>query len=101
MVTDHSEAKRLLDLIRSSCRGVNEPLADVCRVFNAATHDGVSMGKYSKLLGDAISSMIVTNEERDIDSLFSPGATTALRDAFEGLDDFELVAFLAIVDSEK
>jgi superfamily II DNA or RNA helicase len=101
VVTDHSDAKRLLDLIRSSCRGVDEPLAVVCRVFNTATHDGASMGHYSKLLGDAISSMIAANEERDIDSLFSPGATTALKDAFEGLDDFELVAFLAIVDFAK
>jgi hypothetical protein len=98
VVADHMEAKRLLDLVRASCKGVNQPLAEVCRVFNKATDDGAEMGHYSRLLGDAIASMIAVNEERDIDSLFSPGGTTALRDAFAGLDDFELIAFLAIVD---
>jgi superfamily II DNA or RNA helicase len=98
VVADHMEAKRLLDLVRASCKGVNQPLAEVCRVFNQATDDGAEMGHYSRLLGDAIASMIEVNEERDIDSLFTPGGTTALRDAFAGLDDFELIAFLAIVD---
>ena len=101
VVADHTEAKRLLDLVRSSCRGGHEPLVDVCRIFNAATGDGAAMGEYSRLLGDAIGSMIAANEDKDIDSLFSPGGTTALRDAFEGLDDFELIAFLAIVDAEN
>jgi hypothetical protein len=101
VVADHTEAKRLLDLIRVSCKDHTEPIITVCNVFNTATNDGSAMQHYSTLLGDAIASMIVANEERDIDSLFSNGATTALRDAFEGLDDFELIAFLAIVDSPK
>jgi hypothetical protein len=101
VISDHTEAKRLLDLVRASCRGCSAPIADVCRVFNAATHDGSEMSQYSRLLGDAIASMIITNEERDIDSLFTPGGTTGLRDAFAGLDDFELVAFLAIVEPES
>lgn len=97
VIADHTEAKRLLDLVRSSCKGRTDPLLAVCRAFNSSTADGASMGHYSTLLGEAIASMIATNEERDIDSLFTPGGTTALRDAFTGLDDFELVAFLAIV----
>ena len=39
-------------------------------------------------------------EQRDIDSLFSGAKTTALQQSFEGLDDFELIAFLAIVEPE-
>ena len=101
VISDHTEAKRLLDLVRASCRGSSSPIADVCRVFNAATQDGSDMDLYSQLLGDAIASMISTNEERDIDSLFTPGGTTALRDAFAGLDDFELVAFLAVVAPDR
>jgi hypothetical protein len=98
VLVDHMEAKRLLDLVRASCRGLSEPLAKMCRMFNESTADGTDMSHYSRLLGYAIASMITANEEKDIDSLFSPGGTTALRDAFEGLDDFELIAFLAIVD---
>ncbi len=42
--------------------------------------------------------MIDVTEERDVDSLFSPGHTTALVQTIAGLDDFELIAFLAIVE---
>ena len=42
--------------------------------------------------------MIEVTEEQDVDSLFTHGPTTALTQAISGLDDFELVAFLAIVD---
>jgi hypothetical protein len=42
--------------------------------------------------------MIDVTDERDVDSLFTPGPTTALTQVIGGLDDFELIAFLAIVD---
>ena len=54
------------------------------------------MGAYSALLTDAIRSMIELKEEKDLDSLFSGGRTTALVDTIAGLDDFELVAFLVL-----
>ena len=57
------------------------------------------MNHYSGLLTAAIRSMIDINHERDLDSLFSGGYTTALTQTMHGLDDFELVAFLAIVES--
>jgi len=43
--------------------------------------------------------MIEVNEERDVDSLFTGGHTTALTETISGLDDFELIAFLAIIES--
>ena len=54
------------------------------------------MDKYSKLLEDAIKSIINVNEESDIDSLFSAGGTTALMKSIKGLDDFELISFVVI-----
>ena len=50
----------------------------------------------SALLSAAIRSMIEVKEEKDIDSLFSGGRTTALVHTIAGLDDFELIAFLVI-----
>jgi hypothetical protein len=41
--------------------------------------------------------MIDFTEEHDLDSLFTAGRTTALAQTIGGLDDFELIAFLAIV----
>ena len=98
VIADHTEVKHLLDLVRAACRNRDEPAWAVCRVFNAVTHDGADMGQYSYLLTEAIRSMIDVTEGRDVDSLFSAGRTTALIQTIAGLDDFELIAFLAIVE---
>lgn len=101
VIADHTEVKHMLDLIRAGCRVHDEPVADVCRIFNAATLEGDDMSRYSNLLTHAIRSMIDVTEERDLDSLFTVGPTTALTQSIAGLDDFELIAFLAIVDPAK
>jgi len=97
VIADHTEVKYLLDLVRAGCRNHDEPVSEVCRIFNEATNDGADMAKYSDLLGAAIRSMIDVTDDQDLDSLFTPGATTALTQSIGGLDDFELIAFLAIV----
>jgi len=96
VIANHSEIKRLLDLIRSTCKGQSEPLAKVCRLFNERTDDGRDMQAYSSLLKDAISSIIDLNEDKDIDTLFSGEKTTALVDTIAGLDGFELINFLIV-----
>jgi len=101
VVTDHTEVKQLLDLVRASCQGAVEPIPAAYHAFNRATSEGAEMGVYSNLLTEAINSLIGVTEQRDIDSLFSGTKTTALQQTFEGLDDFELIAFLAIVDPEE
>ena len=96
VIHDHSEVKRLLDLVRSCCKGQAQPVPDACRLFNRETVDGRKMQVYSDLLGKTIRSMIAVKEEKDIDSLFSGGRTTALVNTIAGLDDFELITFLVI-----
>jgi hypothetical protein len=97
VIADHTEVKYLLDLVRAGCRNHDEPLGELCRIFNEATDDGADMSRYSHLLGAAIRSMIEVTDDQDLDSLFTPGATTALTQNIGGLDDFELIAFLAVV----
>lgn len=98
VVVNHTEVKKLLDLVRNSCKGLDKPVLDVCNTFNEETEDGKNMKKYSDLLGQSIRSMIDVKEERDIDSLFSGGRTTALENNISGLDDFELITFLVVKD---
>jgi hypothetical protein len=97
VIADHTEVKHLLDLIRAGCRTHDEPVAEVCRVFNTVTRDGADMTRYSELLTTAIRSMIAVTDEQDLDSLFTSGATSALTQSIGGLDEFELIAFLAVV----
>ena len=96
IISDHTEAKRLLDLARTACKNRDQPIAEAYQPFNLATDDGRDMHVYSALLDRAIRSMRQVKEEKDIDSLFSGGRTTALVDTIGGLDDFELITFIVI-----
>ena len=54
------------------------------------------MEQYSDLLNAAVRSMVEVKEQKDLDSLFSTGPTTALVGEVAGLDDFELIAFIVV-----
>jgi ERCC4-related helicase len=96
MLCDHLSPKKLLDTMRHVCKGKHEPVKELCKQFNRETKDGKDMRHYSDLLQQAINSIIEVKAESDIDSLFSPGETTALQGDVKGLDDFELITFLVI-----
>lgn len=96
IICDYLNPKKLLDIMRLSCRGKSEPIKEVYQKFNDETNDGRDMTDMSCLLSDAITSIIDTKEESDIDSLFKVGGTSALLSAVSGLDDFELICFLVV-----
>lgn len=54
------------------------------------------MRELSRLLGQAITSIIEVKEESDIDSFLSGGQISFLDDKIKGLDDFELICFLVV-----
>lgn len=97
VICDYLNPKRLLDDMRLLCRGKDEPITQLCKVFNKETDDGRKMKAVSKLLSDSINSIINVKEENDIDSLFKAGGTTALMSEISGLEDFELVSFLVVL----
>jgi uncharacterized membrane protein len=101
VIHDHTEVKRLLDLVRTLLQGASQPIPGACRLFNKETADGRQMQVYSDLLGKAIRSMIEVKEEKDLDSLFTGGKTTALVNTIAGLDDFELITFLVIQEVDE
>ncbi len=100
VVTNHTEVKRLLDLVRVACKGIDEPVIDACHRFNASTQEGRDMRFHSSLLNQSIRSVVDVKEERDIDSLFVSERTTALIGNIAGLEDFELINFLVIQGKE-
>ena len=97
IVSNHLEPKKTLDLLRLICRGKSEPVPEAFKPFNQNTNEGSNMTKYSDLLQETIESIIHVNEESDIDSLFKPGGTTALRTTISGLEDFELICFVVVI----
>lgn len=96
VICDHLSPKAMLDKMRFLCKGKTEPIKELCREFNNATRDGRNMSAVSALLSKAIASIIEVKEESDIDSLFKPGGTSVLTSDIKGLDDFELICFLAV-----
>ena len=96
VVVNHLSPKELLDKFRSLCKGKNMPQTALCREFNKETRDGFRMTHYSKLLGDAINSIITVKENSDIDSFLEGVQGELFTKEIKGLDDFELIDFLVI-----
>lgn len=96
VVCDHLSPKNMLDRMRFLCKGKMEPNVTLCRAFNKETRDGRNMSEFSKLLGNAISSIIEVKEENDIDSFLGGRQVSFLSSEMKGLDDFELICFLVV-----
>ena len=97
-VTTHLQPKDTLDIMRHLAKGKSIPDKKLCDIFNRATHDGRNMEKVSRLLEDSIMTIIDAKDEGDIDSFFSGGQTTFLSGGFSGLDDFELICFMVVIE---
>ncbi len=96
VICDHLSPKQMLDKMRLLCKGKTEPIPEVYRQFNKETRDGRDMSQLSKLLGQAIASIIEVKEESDIDSFLGGGQVSFLSNEIKGLDDFELICFLVV-----
>jgi len=96
VLSNHLEPKATLDILRLLCKGKSEPDKALCKIFNEQTSDGKSMSEVSTLLKQAIESIINVNEQSDIDSFFGDGEMSFLGDKVSGLDDFELICFVAV-----
>ena len=96
VVINHLAPKELLDKFRSLCKGKNMPQTTLCHAFNKETRDGQKMMQYSKLLGDAIGSIINVKEESDLDSFLEGAQGSLFTKEITGLDDFELICFLVV-----
>lgn len=101
VVCDHLSPKEMLDKVRYLCKGKTEPIPELYKQFNKETRDGRNMSEISALLGDAISSIIEVKDESDIDSFLSGGQVSFLSNEIKGLDDFELICFIVVRDSEE
>lgn len=96
VVCNHLEAKKMLDILRKLCRDKNSPNKELCAAFNEATKNGFDMEYYSDMLSSAIQTIIKVKDESEIDSLFTSGGTSFLTNVINGLDDFELIAFVVV-----
>ena len=100
VMANPASAKRILDLARTACKDRSSPIPECFQQFNKDTRDGKDMSRYSSLLQSGVESMISVKQEKDVDSLFSGGRTSAMTDVIAGLSDFELIAFIVIQEAK-
>lgn len=96
LVYNHVGGKKILDILRMLCKGKKEPLEDACKQFNSETNDYRKMDKYSELLQRSIGSILQTEDEKEVSSLFTSGGTTVLKDKVKGIEDFKLISFIIV-----
>jgi len=96
VVYNHMDVKNILDVIRTTCKHQEQPIADLCRAYNKETKDGYKMDKYSKLLDKSIESIVDVKEANDLDALFNSGSDVLFNSGISGLGDFELITFIVI-----
>ena len=92
----HVESKKILDAMRLLCKGIKEPLLEICKTLSEETDEYHKMDAYSLLLKQSISTILQTEEEKEVLSLFKTGGTTALKDKIKGIEDFKLISFLIV-----
>ncbi|MFD5449621.1 helicase-related protein [Streptomyces sp. NPDC127100] len=96
----HTQAKQILDRLKRLSLGRDMPDAAAYGRFDAATRKGRKMTAARHSLATAVGSVLGRSHERSVASLFSPGGTHVLTGEFNGMDDFEVLAFLVVLDEE-
>jgi len=97
ILLNYTQAKRILDLLKKLTLGRIEPDDRAVHVFNERTRDGIDMSRYQSLLARAVGAITGKAEERGVESLFHRGGTTINGTTFQGIDDFEVVAYLILI----
>ncbi|XUW99723.1 MAG: helicase-related protein [Dehalogenimonas sp.] len=97
VVLPYTQARQVLDNLKRLCIGRDFPDAGASSTYDKLTKNGFDMSAAQALLSTAISSIVGKKEERAIASLFASGGTHAMKGEFQGINDFEVVAFLIVL----
>ena len=92
-----AESRETLDFLKKSCAGRCVPEQRAVDAFNVRTRKGADMAHYQKLLGAAVESVVGRQQEEGVKSLFSRGGVRLTGAADRSVNDFEVVAFVAVM----
>ena len=94
VITKHIHPKQALDIMRAACSGHNEPISKLCKQFNKETKDGEKMDTYTALLDNVVEAITGIQQDKGIDSLFTPGEVGT--NLSMSSNDYCLVSFAVI-----
>ena len=92
-----TRAKHILDTLKKLSLGRSHSDERAFAQFNAITRNGSDMSHYQALLARAVVAISGQAVERGVESLFQRGGTVLSKDTFQGIDDFEVIAYLVIL----
>lgn len=92
-----SDTKKILDIVRHLSIGFQDAFSNLANEVFLKTNDYKDMNQYSDLLNASISFIQQVEEEKEVQSLFKSGGTTALTEKIKGSNDFELITFFMVV----
>lgn len=99
VVLNFTQTRRILDVVKKLALGRSQPDTQAHQRLTDRTHGGADMAHYRTLLERATAAISGKAEEKGVESLFHRGGTAMSRDSHRGLDDFEVVAYLAVLVS--
>ncbi|MBN4049500.1 DEAD/DEAH box helicase family protein [bacterium AH-315-N03] len=100
VLLNFTQTRRFLDLVKKLALGRSQPDPGAHQLFADRTRDGADMAHYRSLLDKAVAAVSGKAEERGVESLFHRGGTAITQDSHRGLADFEVVAYLAVVEAD-
>jgi ERCC4-related helicase len=98
VLLNFSKTRRILEIFKKLALGHSSPDLAAHEQWANRTKQGTDMGQYQELLSKAVAAITGKAEERGVESLFERGGTAISKDSYKGLNDFEVVAFMAVLD---
>lgn len=92
-----TQIKKSLDLLKKQGYGHIQADSRACQQFAQLTQNGEQMRHYQQLLQQAIENISGKSQQQSTESLFSRGGTQLSGDHYHGLDDFEVVSYLILL----
>lgn len=98
-----TQAKQILEIFRTLAAGESKAFDALCDLFNGETGNGDDMACYDDLLAKSVAAITAMFKKRAIGTLLSgrDGRLIPRSRQAEDADDFELITWLVIKDTDK
>lgn len=101
VVFNFTHTRKILDAFRKLTLGRSWVDENVVKRFHIETRGFRNMERYRELLALAVQAITGDVEERGVKSLFERGGTVVSIESFRCIDDFEVIAYLVIMDDAQ
>ena len=96
-----NQPKQILDVLKKECISRKLPQTEAIAKFNLRTRDGNNMLHFQNLLNKAVEAVVGKQQEQGVQTLFQRGGIRLTSDANRYSDDFEVVAFIALMANHE